>query len=140
MGKDSSSAVPRNDSETSHAIPIQLLNQIVSASDWTYHLKRTFLYTIQNRAECRTHDSGTLKLTVNEIHNILDAIELVLEEQGETESPYWLASQMIERKLWQASEHDVRAALEEDLKTTGEKSRFVKLANDEWALRSWNES
>lgn len=79
-------------------------------------------------------------MTVNEIHNILDAIELVIKEQGESESPDCLASPMIGMKLWQASEHDVRAAREEDLKTTGEKSSFVKLANDEWTLRSWNES
>lgn len=76
-------------------------------------------------------------MTVNEI---LDAIELVLQEQGESESPDCLASPMIGMKRRQASEHDVRAALEEDLKTTGEKSRFVTLANDEWTLRSWNES
>lgn len=46
------------------------------------------------------------------IYTVLDAIEIVLKEQGEPQSPFWLASLMDERKLWKASEHDVRAALE----------------------------
>ena len=74
------------------------------------------------------------------IHTILDAIELTLKEQGEPQSPYWLASQMMEGRLWKASEHDVRAALEKDMKEWGEKSQFVKTDDDEYALRSWTKS
>jgi DNA-directed RNA polymerase delta subunit len=40
-------------------------------------------------------------------------------------------------KLWKASEHDVRAALEKDIAEFGEESRFAKVADDEYALRSW---
>jgi len=74
------------------------------------------------------------------IHTIIDAIELALKEQGEPQSPYWLASQMMEMRLWRASEHDVRAALEKDMKEWGEESQFVKTADDEYALRSWTKS
>ena len=72
------------------------------------------------------------------IHTILDACKFVLENLGEPQSPYWLASQMEEMKLWKASEHDVRAALDKDIAEFGEKSRFVELANGEYALRSWS--
>ena len=61
------------------------------------------------------------------MYTILDAIEFALEEQGEPQSPYWLASQMMEGRLWRASEHDVRAALEKDMKEWGEKSQFVRV-------------
>ena len=71
------------------------------------------------------------------IHTILDAIEFVLEELGEPQSPYWLSSQLMEGRLWRASEHDVRAALEKDMKEWGEKSQLIKVADDEYALRSW---
>ena len=71
------------------------------------------------------------------IHTILDAIQFILENQGEPQSPYWLASQMVEMRLWRASEHDVRAALEEDIGEFGERSPFVKVGDDDWALRSW---
>jgi len=74
------------------------------------------------------------------IHTILDAIEFVLKEQGEPQSPFWLASLVDEQKLWKASEHDVRAALEKDMKEWGEKTQFVKLADDDWGLRTWDES
>ena len=74
------------------------------------------------------------------IHTIIDAIELVLEEQGEPQSPYWLSSQMDEMRLWRTSEHDVRTALEKDMQEWGEKSQFVKTADDEYALRSWTRS
>lgn len=47
---------------------------------------------------------------------------------------------MPEQRLWKASEHDVRAALEKDKDEWGEKTQFVKLNDDEWGLRSWNES
>ena len=52
---------------------------------------------------------------------------------------YWLASQMVEMRLWRSSEHDVRAALEQDISELGVRSWFVKVADDEWALRSWSE-
>lgn len=65
------------------------------------------------------------------IHSIADAIEYVLEAQGEPQSSYWLSSQMDEMRLWRASEYDVRAALEKDMQEWGEKSQFVKTADDE---------
>jgi hypothetical protein len=34
------------------------------------------------------------------IHTILDAIEFILKEQGEPQSPFWLSSQMVEGRLW----------------------------------------
>ena len=74
------------------------------------------------------------------INTIIDVIEIVLKEQGEPQSPFWLASQLEEMRLWRASEHDVRAALEQDVKESGEKSQFVKPVDDEWGLRSWDES
>ncbi len=72
-------------------------------------------------------------------HSILDAIEIDLEDQGEPQSPYWLASQMVEMRLWRASEHDVRAALEKDIQERDEQSAFVKVADNEWGLRRWQE-
>ena len=74
------------------------------------------------------------------IYTILDASEIVLKELGEPLSPFWLASQLEEMRLWRASDYDVRAALEKDMKEWGEKTQFVKLADDEWGLRSWDES
>ena len=74
------------------------------------------------------------------IYTILDACKLVLDNLGEPQSPYWLASQMEEMKVWKANERDVRAALEEDIAEFGERSRFTKLADDEYALRSWTSS
>jgi hypothetical protein len=74
------------------------------------------------------------------LHTILDACEFVLENLGESQSPYWLASQMVEMKLWRASEHDVRAALDKDIAEFGERSEFVKVADDQYALRSWAKS
>ena len=74
------------------------------------------------------------------IQTITDAIEYVLEAQGEPQSPYWLSSQMMEGRLWKASEHDVRAALEKDMKEWGERSQFVKVADGKYALRSWSKS
>jgi hypothetical protein len=44
---------------------------------------------------------------------------------------------MVEMRLWRASEHDVRAALEEDIVKLGRRSLFVKMADDEYALRTW---
>jgi len=76
----------------------------------------------------------------NMIHTIIEAIEFTLKEQGEPQSPYWLSSQMMEMRLWRASEHDVQAALEKDMKKWGKESQFVKTEEDEYALRSWSES
>lgn len=47
---------------------------------------------------------------------------------------------MLEGKLWRASEHDVRAALEQDIAERGDGSRFVKADDGEYALRSWMEN
>jgi hypothetical protein len=71
------------------------------------------------------------------IHTLLDACTFVLEDLSEPQSSYWLASQMEEMKLWKASEHDVRAALDEDIAKFGERSHFVKATGDEYALRLW---
>ena len=74
------------------------------------------------------------------IDTVLDACREVLEINGEPQSAYWLASQMMEMRMWRASEHDVRAALEKDISEFGERSMFVKVADDEYALRSWAKS
>lgn len=71
--------------------------------------------------------------------SILDAIEYLLEELGEAQSPFWIASQLEEMRLWRASEHDVRAALEHDIAENGDNSRFVRTADDEWSMRSWTD-
>jgi len=59
------------------------------------------------------------------IESLLDACHFVLEAQGEPQSSYWLASQVMEMKLWRASEADVRDALKKDIEEHGERSRFV---------------
>ena len=71
------------------------------------------------------------------IETLLDACRFVLEDQGEAQSSYWLASIMLEMKLWRASESQVRAALDRDIAKFGEDSPFVKVAEDLYALRSW---
>jgi hypothetical protein len=71
------------------------------------------------------------------IETLLDACQFVLEDQGEPQSSYWLASQIMEMKLWRASEADVRDALAKDIEKHGESSRFVSLPDDEFAIRSW---
>ena len=71
------------------------------------------------------------------IDSLLDACQFVLEDQGEPQSSYWLASQVMEMKMWRASEADVRDAINKDIAKQGESSRFVPLADDEFALRSW---
>jgi len=43
---------------------------------------------------------------------------------------------MDEMRLWGASEHDVRAALDKDITEFGERSPFAKVGDDEYALRS----
>lgn len=71
------------------------------------------------------------------IDSLLDACQFVLEDQGEPQSSYWLASQIMEMKLWRACEAAVRDAINKDIAKHGESSRFVPLANHEFALRSW---
>src|SRR5438067_10329846 len=71
------------------------------------------------------------------IDGLLDACQFVLEDQGEPQSSYWLASQIVEMKLWRASEAEVQDALNKDIQRLGEHSRFVRLSDDEFALRSW---
>ena len=71
------------------------------------------------------------------IESLLDACQFVLENMGEPQSSYWLASQVMEMKLWRASEADVRDALVKDIEEHGERSRFVFVGDDEFALRSW---
>ena len=72
------------------------------------------------------------------IESLLDACQFILEDLGEPQSSYWLASQVLQMKLWRASEADVRAALTKDIEERGERSRFVSVGDDEFALRSWN--
>ncbi len=67
------------------------------------------------------------------LSTIKDAIRFVLREQGEPQSPYWLASQMEEMRLWQASEHDARAALEQDIAELGQQSVLVAEAEGEYS-------
>jgi len=43
----------------------------------------------------------------------------------------------MEMKLWRASEADVRDALKKDIEEHGERSRFVFVGDNEFALRSW---
>jgi hypothetical protein len=74
------------------------------------------------------------------IDSILDACSHVLEINGDPQSSYWLASQMEEMRLWRASEYDVRVAINKDIREIGQRSRFVRTADDEYALRSWGES
>ena len=71
------------------------------------------------------------------IETLLDACQFVLENQGEAQSSFWLASQIMEMKLWRASEADVRDALSKDIRQRGEQSRFLQIAEDEFAMRSW---
>ena len=71
------------------------------------------------------------------IYSILDACEFILETQGDPQSPYWFSSLMDEMRLWKASEQKIRAALEWDIANRGERSRFVKVGDDEYGLRSW---
>ena len=71
------------------------------------------------------------------IRTLLDACRYVLEDLGEAQSCYWLASQVVEMKLWRASESQVRRALDKDIEAHGESSLLVKVGEDEYALRSW---
>ena len=72
------------------------------------------------------------------IESLLVACEFVLNDQGEPQSTYWLASLVMEMNLWRASKADVRDALCKDIAKHGESSRFVSLRDDEFALRSWS--
>jgi hypothetical protein len=71
------------------------------------------------------------------IETLLDACQFVLENQGEPQSSYWLASQIVEMKLWRTCEAEVRDALSKDIAKHGHLSQFVSLANDEFGLRAW---
>ena len=73
------------------------------------------------------------------ISTLLDACRFILEDQGEPQSSYWLASQAVEMKLWRASEAEIRRALTKDIEKHGESSLFVEVGEDEYALRSWTE-
>jgi hypothetical protein len=72
------------------------------------------------------------------IRTLLDACRFILEDQGEAQSSYWLASQAMEMRLWRANESDVRRALDKDIEKHGESSLFVKVGEDEYDLRSWS--
>jgi hypothetical protein len=72
------------------------------------------------------------------IRTLLDACRFILNDQGEAQSSYWLASQAVEMRLWRANESDVRRALDKDIEKHGESSLFVKVGEDEYALRSWS--
>jgi hypothetical protein len=69
--------------------------------------------------------------------SLLDACEFILKEQGEPQTCFWLASQAMEMKMWRASEAHVRDALNKDIQTQGESSRFVQTADGKFALRAW---
>jgi len=70
------------------------------------------------------------------IQTLLDACRFVLEDQGEARSSSWLASLVTEMRLWRAGESQVRAALDKDIERFGASSLFVKVSEDEYALRS----
>ena len=74
------------------------------------------------------------------IHTLLDACEFILTNLGEPQSSYWLASQAVEMKLWRAGEADVRVALLKHIEQFGENSRFMRVGEDKFALRSWVQS
>jgi len=71
------------------------------------------------------------------INTLLDACRFILEDQGEAQSSFWLASKAEEMKLWRASEAQVRRALDKNIEKHGEASLFVKVGEDEYALRCW---
>jgi hypothetical protein len=71
------------------------------------------------------------------IYSLLDACEYILTDQGEPQSSYWLASQIMEMKLWRASEADVHAALTKDIQQYGDASQFLTVGKNEFALRAW---
>ena len=71
------------------------------------------------------------------IDTLLDACEVVMQTLGEPQSSYWLSSQVIEMKLWKASEADVEKALTADIQQRGESSRFMRFGEAKFGLRSW---
>ena len=71
------------------------------------------------------------------ICTLLDACRFIFEVQGEPQSSYWLAAQAVEMKLWRVSESQVRRTLNKDIEKYGGSSLFVKVGEDEYALRSW---
>ena len=71
------------------------------------------------------------------IHTILDACQLVLEIHGEPLSSFWLASQLMEMKMWKTNEADVRVAIRNDIQKYGDKSPFVEIGDDEFAMQKW---
>ncbi len=71
------------------------------------------------------------------IYSLLDACEYVLGLNGDPHSSDTLAAQIMEMRLWRASEADVRDALTKDIQKYGEESLFVAIAEDEFALRAW---
>jgi hypothetical protein len=52
------------------------------------------------------------------IRRLLDASRFILEEQGEAQNRYWLASRAEEMRLWRTSEAEVRRALYKDIERT----------------------
>ena len=86
------------------------------------------------------HGDDLVRMRENSmIESLLDACKFVLEDQGEPQSVYWLASEIMEMKLWKANDADVRDALNKDIEKHGEQSQFVRLADDVFALRLWTE-
>jgi hypothetical protein len=71
------------------------------------------------------------------IDDLLDACAHVLECDGNPLSPGWFVSQMEEMRLWRANEDEVRRALLANIKKYGKSSRFMRVAEDEFALRAW---
>ena len=66
------------------------------------------------------------------IDTILDACRAVLESNGDPQTPFWLASHMVEMRMWRASEHDVRTALEQDMKDKDTKMSSLKATHVPW--------
>lgn len=71
------------------------------------------------------------------IRTLLDACRFILNDQGESQSSYWLASKAEEMRLRRVSDAEVRRALDKDFEKHDESSLFVKAGEDEYALRSW---
>src|SRR5262245_11186184 len=97
---------------------------------------QTFRYDPHRLDQRRTHEMS-MQERVSMIQTLLDACRFVLEDQGEALSSYWLASLVMEMKLWRASESEVRAALDKDIEEFAGSSPFVKASENEYALRSW---
>lgn len=70
------------------------------------------------------------------IDSLLDACEFVLQTQGEPQGGFWLASQIMEMKLWRANESEVCEAIRKDIAARRRSSRFVQLPGGQFALRS----